>query len=397
MRILMVNKFLQPRGGAETYVFRLGAALQELGHEVEYFGMEHPDNIVGNRANAYTRNLDFHNSSLFTQLTYPIRILYSSEARKKIRQVLEDFQPDVCHLNNFNYQLTPSILPEIRKWEKETGRKCRIVYTAHDPQLVCPNHMCMNPNTHVLCEKCLHGSFWNCTAGRCIHGSLARSFLGTLESWIWHRVKVYRHIDTVICCSHFMKRLLDTDPILAEKTVALHNFVEDIQWKEVPKRDYVLYFGRYSQEKGISTLIRAAKQLPEIPFVFAGSGPLEHLIKDVPNVRNVGFQQGESLQTLIREARFSVIPSEGYENCPFSVLESLSCGTPVLGADIGGIPELIRGTGELFASGNVRDLTEKLNGLWADGERLAAYTENCRNWSGMTSRDYADRLLSYYQ
>ena len=233
-------------------------------------------------------------------------------------------------------------------------------------------------------------------AGRCIHSSLARSVLGSLESWFWHSMNVYRHIDTVVCCSRFMKRLLDTDPVLAEKTVALHNFVEETQRKECGKKEYVLYFGRYSQEKGISTLVQAAKQLPHIPFVFAGAGPMESMLEDVPNIRNVGFQQGEALQTLIREASFSVIPSEGYENCPFSVLESLACGTPVLGADIGGIPELIQNTGELFESGNLQDLAEKLERLWKEKERLASYTENCRNWSGMTCRDYAGKLLQYY-
>ena len=159
MKILMVNKFLYPKGGAETYVLKLGKTLEELGHEVQYFGMAHPGNTVGNRVAAYTANMDFHSGSKLAKLAYPFRIIYSGEARRKIRKVLEDFQPDVCHLNNFNYQLTPSIIPEIRKWEKRTGRRCKIVYTAHDPQLVCPNHMCMNPNTHQICEKCLMGSY----------------------------------------------------------------------------------------------------------------------------------------------------------------------------------------------------------------------------------------------
>ena len=148
MKILMVNKFLYPNGGSETYVFKLGAYMQANGHEVQYFGMEHPNRIVGNRVGAYTSNMDFHGGSVLSKLTYPIKTIYSREARKKIRLVLEDFQPDVCHLNNFNYQLTPSIILEIRKWEKQTGHKCKILYTAHDGQLVCPNHMMKNPNTY---------------------------------------------------------------------------------------------------------------------------------------------------------------------------------------------------------------------------------------------------------
>jgi len=397
MKILMINKFLYPNGGSETYIFKLGEYLQSQGHEVQYFGMEHEGRIVGNRVNAYTSNMDFHGGSKLEKLTYPLKIIYSSEARKKIRLVLEDFQPDVCHLNNFNYQLTPSIILEIRKWEQQSGNKCKILYTAHDYQLVCPNHMCNNPNTHENCEKCLGGHFLNCTKGKCIHGSLAKSVNGTLEATFWKWMGVYKQIDKIICCSHFMKTKLDTNPVLAERTVAMHNFIDPVEVKEVQKKDYVLYFGRFSQEKGISTLVQAAKDLPEIPFIFAGSGPLEHLLKDVPNIRNVGFQRGKALETLIREARFTVYPSEWYENCPFSVMESQMYGTPVLGADIGGIPELIcvGETGELFESGNAAELSRRIKKLYFDNSVLDTYSDNCKTVAFSAMSQYTEELLRF--
>lgn len=398
MKILMVNKFLHPNGGSETYIFKLGAYLQETGHEVQYFGMEHEKRIVGNRAGAYTANMDFHGGSRLSKLLYPIKTIYSSEARKKIRMVLEDFQPDVCHLNNFNYQLTPSIILEIRKWERQSGHRVKIVFTAHDYQLVCPNHMCNNPVTHENCEKCLGGHFGNCIRGKCIHGSFAKSVIGAMEAFIWNRAGVYKQLDTIICCSRFMKSKLDTNPVLAQKTVAIHNFVDAVEPKQTEKKDYVLYFGRFSQEKGIETLVEAAKALPRIPFVFAGSGPLADILEGIPNVKNVGFQTGEALETLIREARFSVYPSQWYENGPFSVMESILYGTPVLGAEIGGIPELIRPgeTGELFESGNVEDMKEKISRLWeksasdafsakciADFSDLEGYVEKIKEAYGM--------------
>ena len=369
MKLLLVNKFLYPKGGSETYILKLGAYIQSQGHEVQYFGMEHPDRCVGNRAEAYTQNMDFHGGSKLAKLAYPIKTVYSRDARKKIRKVLEDFQPDVCHLNNFNYQLTPSIILEIRKWEKESGKRCKIIYTAHDYQLVCPNHLMYDPNSNKVCEKCLGGHFWNCAKQKCIHGSFAKSVIGSLEAVFWNALGVYRQIDKIICCSHFMKSKLDTNPVLAGKTVAIHNFVDQVEPKAVQKKDYVLYFGRYSQEKGIATLVQAAKELPEIPFVFAGSGPLEHLLEGVPNIKNVGFQTGEALEALIREARLTVCPSECYENCPFSVMESQMYGTPVLGAKIGGIPELIQPgkTGELFASGDREAIKENIINMWESG------------------------------
>ena len=398
MKILMINKSLHPNGGSETYIFKLGAYLQSMGHEVQYFGMEHEGRCVGNRVNAYTSDMDFHGGSKLSKLTYPLKTIYSSEARKKLRLVLEDFQPEVCHLNNFNYQLTPSTLLEIAKWKKE-GHPCRVIFTAHDYQLVCPNHMCNNPNTGENCEKCLGGHFGNCTKGKCIHGSLAKSAVGTLEAMLWNGCGVYKNIDVMICCSEFLKTKMDCNPLFAGKTLALHNFVDKVERKETEKQDYVLYFGRFSREKGIDTLLKVCKALPDIPFVFAGTGPLEGEIAGVPNIKNVGFQRGQALENLIRQARFSVYPSQWYENCPFSVMESQLYGTPVLGADIGGIPELIEvgKTGELFESGNAAQLEEKIRTLWEDRELTDRYSENCAHLRFDDVAAYTEKLLKLYR
>lgn len=397
MRILMVNKFLYPNGGSETYIFKLGDYLKSQGHEVQYFGMEHKGRCVGNAVDAYTSNMDFHSSFRVAQLTYPIKTIYSFEARKKIRLVLDDFKPDVVHLNNFNYQLTPSIILEIARWRKG-GHSCRIVFTAHDYQLVCPNHMLNNPNTGGNCEKCLGGHFLNCIKGKCIDGSAAKSAIGTMEAVFWKMNGVYKYIDTIICCSEFLKTRMDSNPLFKKKTVAMHNFVDRVVQKSTVKKDYILYFGRFSREKGIDTLIKACNELSSIQFIFAGTGPLEREINDVRNIKNVGFQKGVALELLIREARFSICPSECYENCPFSVMESQMYGTPVLGADIGGIPELIEvgRTGELFESGNAAELKKKIKQLWADKELTDQYSRNCKDISFDDIEIYSEKLMRIY-
>lgn len=398
MKILMINKFLHPNGGSETYIFKLGKYLEQEGHEVQYFGMEHEGRCVGNRVNAYTCDMNFHDGGKLNKLTYPIKTIYSSEARKKIRLVLDDFTPDVCHINNFNYQLTPSIILEIKKWSKKIGKRCPIVCTAHDYQLICPNHMCNNPETHKNCERCFGGKFSNCTKGNCIHKSKAKSVIGTLEAVFWKLNGVYRYIDTIICCSEFMKTKLDSNQLFAKKTVTLHNFVDKVEGRETQKKDYVLYFGRFSTEKGIDTLLGVCRELPEIQFIFAGIGPLEDRVNAIPNIKNVGFQKGAALEQLIREARFSIYPSEWYENCPFSVMESQMFGTPVLGADIGGIPELISTgkTGELFKSGNSSELKTKIQKLWSNKVATDEYSKNCANINFVTISSYCEKLLKMY-
>ena len=399
MKILIINKFLYPNGGSETYIFKLGDYLKKQGHEVQYFGMEHKDRCVGNKVNAYTSDMDFHGDSKLAKITYPIKTIYSREARRQIRKVLEDFKPDVCHINNFNYQLTPSIILEIVSWRKKVKRNCKIVFTAHDYQLVCPNHMLYNPNTNENCESCLGGHFINCTRGKCIHGSMAKSAVGTMEAMFWKINGAYKYIDKIICCSNFLKTKMDTNPLFADKTIAMHNFVDKVENKDADKKDYVLYFGRFSIEKGIGTLIKVCKEFPNIQFVFAGTGPLEEDINDIENIKNVGFQRGADLEKLIREARFSIYPSEWYENCPFSVMESQMYGTPVLGADIGGIPELIQSgrTGELFTAGNKEELKKKIVQMWDNSDLTARYSENCKKISFDDIEEYCNKILKIYQ
>ena len=183
MRILLVNKFIFPKGGAETYTFDVGKMLEEHGHEVQYFGLENEKNIVGNRVGSYVTNMDF-SQGIKANLNAPFRIIYSREARKKIRAVLDDFQPDVVHLNNIQYHLTPSIILEINKWRKETKKECKIVYTTHDYQLVCPSHGMFDVNMKP-CERCLDGHYIHCLQTKCLKNSRAKSLLGTVDGYMW--------------------------------------------------------------------------------------------------------------------------------------------------------------------------------------------------------------------
>lgn len=401
MKILMINKFLHPNGGSETYIFTLGNYLKEKGHSVEYFGMEHDGRCVGNSVNVYTSNMDFHNVNVLQKVSYGFKTIYSIEARKKLRLVLDDFKPDVCHLNNFNYQLTPSIILEIKKWSKEIGKDCKIVYTAHDYQLVCPNHMCNNPYTLENCEKCLSRNYINCTKDKCIHGSTLKSMIGTCEATIWNALDVYKHIDKIVCCSEYLKSKLDTNKTLASKTITIHNFTTKEQIDGIPfKRGYILYFGRYSKEKGINTLLEACQELPNLRFVFAGNGSDEIIknIRKIKNIGEVGFLSGDKLNNLISGAEFSIYPSEWYENCPFSVIESQMLGTPVIAADIGGIPELVEHehTGLLFKSGKIESLVDAINKLYNDEKLRSQMIKNCLTKKYMTLDDYYEKIMEVY-
>ncbi len=402
MKILMINKFLYPKGGSETYMLRLGEYLESISHEVEYFGMDSAERTVGNRAGLYTEAVDLRGESQDLPLykragaVNPLKLVYSREAEEKLSKLLWVFRPDVCHLNNINFQLTPSVILAIMRY-RNRGNICPIIMTAHDYQLLCPNHMCRNPALGENCEKCLSGNYFNCMRYKCIHGSLLKSGLGAFEAGFWRTAGIYRHIDKIICCSDFQKGLFDRSPLFREKTVRLHNFAGSCYPGGEEKKDYVLYFGRYDEEKGIKTLLEVCRRLPQVRFFFAGTGLKKIIFPG--NVTDLGFLQGRKLEKTIASARFSVFPSEWYENCPFSVMESISLGTPALGARIGGIPELIDEfvTGELFESGNADELTETVKRLWEDRSRVESYSKNCRPDLFDTVASYSRKLMRIYK
>ncbi len=395
MKILVVNKFLYYKGGSETYMFHLFEYMKKLGHEIEYFGMEDSRNVVGNSAGENISNLDF-NGNMLRKASYPFKVIYSLEAKSKISKVIKSFKPDIVHLNNYNYQVTPSIIYEIKKYNLP------VVQTLHDPQLVCPYHRLYNNKRREYCEKCSGGRFVKCVTERCIDNSMLKSILGALEGYIYRQLGTYNYIDYFISPSHFLKEKIISmsSNISREKFRVLHNFTNSIitEYTAV-KEPYVLYFGRISAAKGIQTLISACKNLPQIKFKFAGSGQLENELTGIDNVEFLGYKTGEELKNLISKALFSVCPSEWFENCPMSVLESQMYGTPVIGSNIGGIPELIKNNydGLLFASGDSEDLTRKIKYLYDNDAILKRFSENCiKKAREFSIENYCEKLKNIY-
>lgn len=397
MKVLLINKFLYPKGGSETYVFKLGKTLEKYGHEVEYFGLENEKNIVFNSVGAYVSDMDFSKGTK-KNLTAPFRIIYSVEARKKLRLVLNSFEPDIVHFNNIQFHLTPSMILEVKAYSSKVNRKVKIIYTAHDYQLICPSHGLFDSHINI-CEKCLNGNYMHCIKNKCMKKSTAKSVLAAVDAYFWKHNKAYSYINKIICPSQFLKSKLDTQPRFSDKTTVLHNFVELQTLSDVKKEDYVLEFGHLSKDKGTYTLLEVAKRMPDVRFVFAGYGEAEDDIKAVPNAEFVGFKTGEELKMLIAKAAVTVCPSEIYENCPYTVLESQMYHTPTIGSDMGGIPELIEEgvTGFIFKAGDPDDLEAKLRLLFDNNDLLEKMTLNCSLTTIETAELYYKSLIKIYE
>ena len=413
MRILLVNKYFYRKGGAETYFFALVEGLRALGHDVAFFSMQHPNNEPSYWSKYFVSEKDYVGDiSAFKKVQEASTLIYSFEAKRKFEALLEEFKPDVIHMNNVHRQLTLSILdaPYLKK------HHVPVVYTAHDYILVCPAYTMVNGHGEV-CDACLDKHFMHAVKNVCVKGSRTKSALATMEAEFLKFHHAYSKIDLIIAPSQFMKSKLDEGGF-ASKTVAMQNFLTDSQMAmstrvanthkfedaQAGARPYFLFFGRLSKEKGILTLVKAFLQaagldegagsetgtgaghnevLPDTwDLHIVGDGPereaIEQLIASAgpqaeSRIHLLGYKNGEDLQREVGNARFSVLSSEWRENMPYSGLESLAAQTPIIGARIGGIPELVEEgrTGFTFESGNAADLRDVL--MRAVGVRQGEY------------------------
>lgn len=397
MKILQVSKFLVRRGGVETYLLDLGALLSSSGHDVQYFGMDDPNNVVGNEYGIYAPAIELGGRQGPSKILDVANTIDSKSVFESFSKLLDLFQPDVIHLNNIHYHLTPAVIVAAHCYKVASSKPVRIVMTMHDYHSVVPCDGCMNNSTYEICDRCLDGGYSRCAVSRCTRGGRAKSIVAAIESAYWHRKKVYGLLDCAICPSMYMKNKFDRVPEFIGKTIHLPNFT-NLERRSYKKGRYVLYFGAFNRDKGVGTLLDIAEKHPEIQFKFAGKGPLAERMNSMPNVENLGFNTGDALREIVGRGTLTVLPSECLENSPFAVLEALCSGTPALGANIGGIPELIHDgvTGELFEFRNASDLERKLVSLWNDPERCLCYSNNCASFEPMSSNAYLNKLMEIY-
>lgn len=346
----------------------------------------------------YPENLDTPWKKYFPQnmstLMAFTRPFGSNEVKAKFKKLLDDFQPDVVHLNNIHTQLSP-VMAELAH-----ERGIKVVWTLHDYKLLCPRYDCLK-NDNTICETCFKGDKKACLYNKCMKGSKLASFIGYMEATTWNRERLEASTDVFICPSQFMADKMVLGGFSKSKMRTLCNFIDVEKCKfsdedsiTLPKKEnYYCFIGRLSHEKGAKTLIEAANQLP-YKLVIIGGGPLMDELKKIAhdNIGFVGFKQWDEIKQLVGKARFSVIPSEWYENNPLSVIEAECLGTPVLGANIGGIPEL---TDFTFNSGNIADLKLNIEKMWKtefDYQQIAS--EALHRYDAET---YYNKLIGIYK
>ncbi len=360
MKILMVNKFFYIKGGSETYYFALRSLLERKGHTVIDFSMKDEKNFDSEYSRYFVGNVDYNADGILKKINAGLNIIYSREAKKKFKQLIQDTRPDLIHLHIFQHQISPSILDVIRKYNIPT------VYTAHDLKMLCLNYKMLQHGK--VCEECRGGRYYHCALNRCVKDSFVKSCINVGEGYFHKWRKSYDVIDEIITPSAFYKKKFEEFGIEPERVIHIPNFLDTekpLVNEQEAKESYYLYFGRLSEEKGICTLLKAFHDM-HVKLYIVGTGPLkektEQYIRQygMSHIRMLGYISGQELQNIVGNAKAVILPSEWYENGPYSAIEALQLGRSIIGADIGGIPELIDGNGFLYRSGDIKDLAEKI-------------------------------------
>jgi len=398
LTLLLVNKFYHdvgPAGGVGRYILQEEEDLTRSGWQIVPFAIADSAAQPSPWQSYFVKARDYSSPRWSaTALSDALSLLWNREAARKLDTLLQRVQPDVAHLHNIYHHLSPSILPVLAR------HRVPVVLTLHDLRLLCPAiHMLRQGK---VCERCKGGHFHEAVLGRCVKESRSASALAALETWLQTHRRLYQHTVTrFICPSRFYLEKFVEWGYPREKLIHLPNFVDTGQWHpvETEPEDTYLYFGRISREKGLANLLQAqslwehreTKGEPAQTLLVAGSGPWDDQLQkltaelELKKIKILGPLPVEVLQEVLARVRFTVIPSEWYENAPMAILESLATGRPVAGARIGGIPELIEDgqDGVLFPPGDPEAI---LAGL----QRAAALGPEARE----RARAKAERIAS---
>jgi glycosyltransferase involved in cell wall biosynthesis len=380
MKLLLVNWSWYATGGDWTYIENLHKLYESHGYEVIPFSTHNKKNVPTPFEENFVDVFDFKELNNNKSVRNGIRALKTSvvskDALNKLDRILAEHDIKFAHLHNIHHYITPAIIQILHQ------KGVKIIWTLHDYKIICPENSFVSNGK--ICEKCMDGSFYHCALNRCKKNSFLASSLASFEAYYYHKKGVYDLVDYYLCPSQFiLNKFLQFG--FDKQKLKLTNLCYDIsltdtfitQHTKSPEagnsEKYILYVGRLEYIKGVKTLMEAVQNTP-IQLKIVGNGNAADALMEAAknnsctNIEFLGFKNKTEVFDLIMGAAFSVCPSEWYENYPFSISESFLFSKPVVGANIGGIPELVidGNTGLLFDAGNSAALQEKLLQLWND-------------------------------
>lgn len=343
MRVLQVHCRYRESGGEDSVVATERRLLESAGHEVETHLEHNPETVKG---------------SLVGLAVSP----WNSGAARRVVRTAESFGPDVVHIHNTWFRLSPAVVRGVHEAGLPT------VVTMHNYRLACLNAQLYRDG--APCEDCVGNVPWRGVTRRCYRDSTLQSAAVATTVMLHRSTGTWKsHVDVVIALTNFAAERLVASGVPADRIVVKGNTVNDPgpRPRSPSKSDYVLFAGRISHEKGIIDLLGAWEPNSGhgLELHIAGEGPLESEVRRrlPPGVRLLGRHSSEEIRRLLLGARALVFTSRMYEGQPMILLEAMSTGTPVVYPLVGAIPELMANGGWGFVARNESDLRRRLEGL----------------------------------
>lgn len=398
MRIIFINNYYYDRGGAERIFLDEISLLNSRGHCCAPFTRHHEKNYPSEYSSFFAPEFQHKNIPFVSKGPAFFKFIYSFDTKKSFSKLISEFKPDIIHAHNIYGRITSSVIDIAKE------KRIPVVMTLNDYKLICPE--CTMLCQGEVCSKCNGSHFIHCILNRCRNNDLPTSAAYAIESYIINKLKKLEWVSQFICPSHFIFNQHKEINGVKGKLLHIPHFVNASHYSPLySPGKYILYAGRLSREKGIFTLLKAIDQL-QTTLRIAGDGPL---LKDIQsyitdhNINNVileGHKSDAELRDLITNSAFIIVPSECCEAFGLAVLEAFACGKPVIGSDIGGLPELIKDhvTGLLFTPGDHQELKEKIIYLLQNPALNTKMGEAARK---KTETDYSpnlhyERLLKLY-
>jgi len=395
MKILQINNFHYIQGGSDKVYFDLIHLLRKKGHEVIEFSSLNPKNVPSDYEEYFVPEISFEeNQSLASKYRAAKQYIRNTAAEEKLQKLIKDHRPDVAHLHIFQSRMSSSILPVLKR------NNIPVVMHLHEYKMLCSIFTLMDKHTNV-CEKCAGGNFANAFIKKCNRNSYLYSALSAYESYYTN--KNYNWIslvDQFIMVSDFSRnKHIQYYPEIEEKSTRVYNAIKAGMVKpQQSHQNYFVYVGRLSNEKGVLTMLKAFKNFQNQKLKIIGTGSEEEMHKkfvaqnDLTNVEFLGFVNPEEVLSIVSQAKFLIIPSEWYETFGLTIIEAFSVGTPVIGASIGAIPELIDSSrGFLFEPKNISELEDKITKATAIKDK--EYVTMSNNCSEFVSTNLNEELF----
>ncbi len=424
----------EPVGGTEVYVSSLARRQQEQGIDAVVAAP-----AVTNAA--YTHGGLPVRRFAMSAVTADVRQLYDEgdvEAAREFGGLLDQELPDLVHLHAFTRAISVRLAEEVKR------RGIPLVFTYHTPTVTCQRGTLLEYGERVCDGKLAVARCSSCTlqahgVPRLMSRAMAQipagvgAALGSLgaSGALWTALRMSEltrtrqrsfqllmdHVDAVVAVSDWVRDVLLRNGVPESKVLVSRQGVADapsahsirtLRGADEPLR--LAFLGRIDRTKGLDVVLRAIRQVPNLPVRMDIYGIMQGQSSDPYLQRMKGLAEGdvrfrwldplpagEVVSTLAEHYDLTLVPSQWLETGPLVVYESFAAGVPVLGSDLGGIAELVQnGVNGLLVSADSADAwATALTQVVRDGALLQKLRRGIR--PPRTMRDVACDMERLYR